>query len=195
MTQKAWIAVIVGVLVAVIVLEGQAGAASAEAPRRIVTFKNLDLTTTLGLLTALGVVTASGSTVVHRLEFINALAIMLPLDNIIGALALLLNSAFVLEVSADPLCWLDDITPSLAPLDVHFTSPVPVYGLLGARASSPLLKQAGRLRSQGTGSAFTKQTSSTGLRLGSYAGRGPGGPSALGCDGTGGEGGHPGYRD
>jgi hypothetical protein len=46
------------------------------------------------------------------------------------------------------------------PLDVHFTSPVPVYGLLGARASSPLLKQAGRLRSQGTGSAFTKQTSS-----------------------------------
>jgi tetratricopeptide (TPR) repeat protein len=45
-------------------------------------------------------------------------------------------------------------------LDVHFTSPVPVYGLLGARASSPLLKQAGRLRSQGTGSEFTKQTSS-----------------------------------
>jgi hypothetical protein len=45
-------------------------------------------------------------------------------------------------------------------LDVHFTSPVPVYGLLGARASSPLLKQAGRLRSQGTGSGFTKQTSS-----------------------------------
>jgi hypothetical protein len=45
-------------------------------------------------------------------------------------------------------------------LDVHFTSPAPVYGLLGARASSPLLKQAGRLRSQGTGSAFTKQTSS-----------------------------------
>jgi N-hydroxyarylamine O-acetyltransferase len=44
-------------------------------------------------------------------------------------------------------------------LDVHFTSPVPVYGLLGARASSPLLKQAGRLRSQGTGSEFTKQTS------------------------------------
>jgi hypothetical protein len=47
-------------------------------------------------------------------------------------------------------------------LDVHFTSPVPVYGLLGARASSPLLKQAGRLRSQGTGSEFTKQTSRPG---------------------------------
>jgi hypothetical protein len=47
-----------------------------------------------------------------------------------------------------------------AKLDVHFTSPAPVYGLLGARASSPLLKQAGRLRSQGTGSEFTKQTSS-----------------------------------
>jgi hypothetical protein len=36
--------------------------------------------------------------------------------------------------------------------------------LLGARASSPLLTQARRLRSQGTGSAFTKQTSSTLLR-------------------------------
>jgi adenosylmethionine-8-amino-7-oxononanoate aminotransferase len=48
----------------------------------------------------------------------------------------------------------------VAELVVHFTSPVPVYGLLGARASSPLLKQAGRLRSQGTGSEFTKQTSS-----------------------------------
>jgi hypothetical protein len=45
-------------------------------------------------------------------------------------------------------------------LDVYFTSPAPVCSLLGARASSPLLTQARRLRSQGTGSAFTKQTSS-----------------------------------
>jgi hypothetical protein len=53
-----------------------------------------------------------------------------------------------------------ELCEQLLQLDVHFTSPVPVYGLLGARASSPLLKQAGRLHSQGTGSAFTKQTSS-----------------------------------
>src|SRR2546428_4380335 len=47
-------------------------------------------------------------------------------------------------------------------LDVHFTSPAPVYGFLGARASSPLLKQARRLRSQETGGEFTKQTSRVG---------------------------------
>jgi hypothetical protein len=50
---------------------------------------------------------------------------------------------------------------SLCAYTQRAAQPVPVYGLLGARASSPLLKQAGRLRSQGTGSAFTKQTSSS----------------------------------
>jgi putative ABC transport system substrate-binding protein len=50
--------------------------------------------------------------------------------------------------------------PTKFELDVYFTSPAPVCSLLGARASSPLLTQARRLRSQGTGSAFTKQTSS-----------------------------------
>ena len=49
-------------------------------------------------------------------------------------------------------------------LDVYFTSPAPVYSLLGARASSPLLTQARRLRSQGTGSEFTKQTASRAKR-------------------------------
>jgi anaerobic selenocysteine-containing dehydrogenase len=52
----------------------------------------------------------------------------------------------------------------LTPLDVHFTSPLPVDGCLGARVSSPLRKQARRLRSQGKvwmiGGVFTKQTSS-----------------------------------
>ena len=56
-------------------------------------------------------------------------------------------------------------------LDGHFTSPAPVYGCLGARASSPLLKQARRLRSQGTGGAFTKQTSSRQSRDATERGR------------------------
>jgi hypothetical protein len=34
-------------------------------------------------------------------------------------------------------------------LDVYFISPAPVYGFLGAQASSPFRKQARRLRSQG----------------------------------------------
>jgi hypothetical protein len=38
-------------------------------------------------------------------------------------------------------------------LDVHFTSPAPVYGFLGARAPSPLLQQARRLRASITASA------------------------------------------
>jgi len=88
MTQKVRIVVIVGVLVSVIMLGGPACATSTEDPRRIVTFK-IDLTTTLGYLTALGVVMASGSTVGHKLQFINALAIELSAANPDGALQLL----------------------------------------------------------------------------------------------------------
>jgi hypothetical protein len=57
----------------------------------------------------------------------------------------------------------------LGVLDVHFTSPLPVDGCLGARVSSPLRKQARRLRSQGkvwmTGGVFTKQTSRCSFRV------------------------------
>jgi hypothetical protein len=38
--------------------------------------------------------------------------------------------------------------PVGADLDVHVTNPVPVYGFLGAWASSPLLKQVRHLHSQ-----------------------------------------------
>ena len=84
------------VLVAITLLftlpHGSAFAASAEDGRRIVTFRGINLTTLPGYLTALGLIRASGSTVVHELEFINALAIKLPLANITGALLILLLS-------------------------------------------------------------------------------------------------------
>lgn len=89
---RMMVCVLVANTLMVTLLSGSAFAASAEDGRRIVTFRGLDLTTLLGYLTALGLVTASGSTVVHKLKFINALAIKLPLANITGALLTLLHS-------------------------------------------------------------------------------------------------------
>ena len=108
--------VLVAMTIMVTILSGSAIATSAEDGRRIVTFRGIDLTTLPGYLTALGLVTASGSTVVHKLKFINALAIKLPLSNMTGALLSLLLSPYVLEVSEDPLGAVDPIIPSLAPL-------------------------------------------------------------------------------
>ena len=62
----AWVRLVVCVLVSVMLIGGGAFAQSADNLRRIVTFKNLDLTTTLGYLTALSVVSVSGIRVVHR---------------------------------------------------------------------------------------------------------------------------------
>jgi subtilisin family serine protease len=92
MTRMARISLVVCVLVSVIFIEQKAFAQSAQNLRRIVTFQGIDLTTPLGYSTALGVVTASGSSLVHNLSFINALAIQLPANNIIGALNILLSS-------------------------------------------------------------------------------------------------------
>jgi len=112
----ARVRLLVCVLVAVMLLGGGAFAQSADNLRRIVTFQHLDVTTTPGYLTALSVVTASGSSVVPpTLWFINALVSELPAGNIDGALASLLTSPYVSDVSLDPLGWVDQITPSLAP--------------------------------------------------------------------------------
>ncbi len=103
-------------LVAVMLIGRGAFAQSADNLRRIVTFQNLDVTTTPGYLTALSVVTASGSSVVPpTLGFINAWVIQLPAGNIAGALASLLARPYVSDVSLDPLGWVDQLTPSLAP--------------------------------------------------------------------------------
>ena len=92
MTHMARISLVVCILVSVILIGGGAFVASAQNLRRIVTFQGIDLTTPLGYATALGVVTASGSSEVHDLSLVNALAIQLPANNINGALNILLSS-------------------------------------------------------------------------------------------------------
>jgi hypothetical protein len=67
----------------------------------------IDLKTTAGFLTTLGVVTASGGTEVHKLSFVNALAIELPAGNTI-------NTPYVLEVVDDLLTLVDSICPTTA---------------------------------------------------------------------------------
>ena len=83
MTRMVRVRWLVCVLVSVMLPGGGAFAQSADNLRRIVTFQNLDLTTTLGYLTAINVVTASGGSVVPpTLWFINALVSELPAGNI-----------------------------------------------------------------------------------------------------------------
>ena len=117
---------LVCVLVSVMPIGGGAFAQSADNLRRIVTFQNLDLTTTLGYLTAVSVVTVNGIKVVPpKLEFINALVIQLPAAGIS-----LPASLYILDVSLDPLGWVDPITPCLAP-------PVEGYGWGLERIEAP----------------------------------------------------------
>jgi subtilisin family serine protease len=105
---------LVCVLVSVMPIGGGAFAQSADNLRRIVTFQNLDLTTTLGYLTAVSVVTANGTNgikvVPPKLEFISALVIQLPAAGIS-----LPASVYISDISPDPLGRVDPITPCLAP--------------------------------------------------------------------------------
>jgi minor extracellular protease Epr len=111
MIRLARVRLLVCVLVSVMPIGVGAFAQSADNLRRIVTFQGLDLTTTLGYLTAVSVVTVNGIKVVPpKLEFISALVIQLPAAGIS-----LPASPYILDVSPDPLGWVDQITPSLAP--------------------------------------------------------------------------------
>jgi subtilisin family serine protease len=119
------------ILIAVLLLGGEAVSQNANDLRRIVIFKNLDLTTMRGYDIALNLVELSGSKVidpneeVHKLWFINALLIELPAGNITGALDYLIKSVsgilYVLAVSEDPfgcgnpLGCVNQITRSRAP--------------------------------------------------------------------------------
>jgi minor extracellular protease Epr len=102
---------LVCVLVSVMLIGGGEFAQSADNLRRIVTFKNLDLTNPLDYQLALSVVSVSGISVVKpELLFINALVIQLP-----AAGTSVPASPDISDVSPDPLSWVDQITPSSAP--------------------------------------------------------------------------------
>jgi subtilisin len=108
--------VIASVLVSVILRTGQVFAQNAEGRKKIVVF--LDGTTEAVQQT---VVALSGSTVVHPLSFINALAIELPVLNPDQALAFLLNYTLagvpiVVDVFDDLVVSVLPITPAPPPL-------------------------------------------------------------------------------
>ena len=91
MIQKTWVLVIASIFVSVILLEGQVFVPDAAGRKRIVVFRD-GIPLAVQLLAVAGSpLGVPGSTVVHTLSFINALAIELPDVGTAAALAFLLN--------------------------------------------------------------------------------------------------------
>lgn len=106
------------VLVACLFLTSLSATAIAQTPddgRRIIRFQG-DLSNLLGLTQAVALVTGLGGRVIHRLTFINALAVEFPLADVTTLLANLLASPLVAEVLEDPRGVVDPVLPSTAPL-------------------------------------------------------------------------------
>jgi subtilisin family serine protease len=98
MIRNSSVRVVVGVLMSIVLIVGGAFAADADDSRKIIMFLDgipLDVQKLL--------VTLTGSTVVHVLSLINALAIQLPLGGIDDVLEQLLNNPAVLGVFDDPI--------------------------------------------------------------------------------------------
>jgi subtilisin len=98
MIRSSAVRMVVGVLMSIVLVVGGASAADADDSRKIVMFLDgipLDVQKLLVELT--------GSTIVHVLSLINALAIQLPPGGIDDLLELLLNNPAVLGVFDDPI--------------------------------------------------------------------------------------------
>ena len=98
MIRSSAVRMVVGVLMSIVLVVGGASAADADDSRKIVMFLDgipLDVQKLLVELT--------GSTIVHVLSLINALAIQLPPEGIDNLLELLLNNTAVLGVFDDPI--------------------------------------------------------------------------------------------
>jgi subtilisin family serine protease len=118
MTQSARVGLVVCVLVSVILVGGGASAKNVDNLRRIVKFLGINLTNPEDLATARSVVAASGSSEVHTLWLINALAVQLPAAGADQALAALLRNPLVEGVFDDSVSMADGaicIAPVPAP--------------------------------------------------------------------------------
>ena len=120
MTWKTWVLVIASVLVSVILLEGQVFATAEEERKKIVVFQD-----GISLEVQQLVVELSGSTVVHTLSFINALAIELPILNSAQALAFLLKYTLPLAHTLVVVGVYDDLVASVLPIIPALPGEVP----------------------------------------------------------------------
>jgi subtilisin family serine protease len=119
MTQLARVGLVVRVLVSIILVGGGVFAESPDNRRSIVKFRDISLTDPQGLATARSVVKESGSSEVHTLWLINALAIQLPAQGAEHALAVLLNNPAVEGVFDDSVSVADGavcIDPAPSPV-------------------------------------------------------------------------------
>src|SRR6266480_2321641 len=107
MTHTTQIRLGVCILVSVILIGGGAFAKSPDNLRRIVKFRGIDLKEPGGLATARSVAAGSGSSEVHELSMINAMAIRLPAVSADQALVSLQKNPHVEEVFDDLLSMAD----------------------------------------------------------------------------------------
>jgi minor extracellular protease Epr len=120
MTRKIWVLVIASIFVPVILLESQVFAIDTDRRKKIVVFLNGTSLTVQQTVVAL-----SGSTVVHTLSFIDALAIELPEIGTDAALAFLLNYT-VLGVPIVEAVY-DDLVVSVLPITPAPPPPQQMY--------------------------------------------------------------------
>ena len=121
MTRKAWGLVIASVLVSVILIEGQVFATGEGERKKIVVFQDGISSEVQQMVVAL-----SGSTVVHTLSFINALAIAPPALNSDQALAFLLNYKLPLTNTLVVVGVYDDLVVSVLPITPALPGEVPL---------------------------------------------------------------------
>jgi subtilisin len=103
MTNAARINLMICILMSLILVGGGAFAKSVDHLRRIVKFRGINVTDPAGLATARSVVKGIGSSEMHRLELVNALAIRLPAVKADQALAFLRSHSDVEEVYNDSM--------------------------------------------------------------------------------------------
>ena len=158
MTRKTWVLVIASILVSVILIEGQVFATDEEERKKIVVFQR-------GTSSAVQrqVVTLSGSTVVHSLSFIDALAIKLPVRNLDRALAFLLDYTVL---GVHPVVGVyDDLVVSVLPITLAPLEEVPLQETYGWGLEHIHVDEAHRM-SEATGSEVKVAVVDTGVDCG-----------------------------
>jgi subtilisin len=164
----------------VTMLYGSTFATSADDLRLIVTFKSINLKNPVNYLTVSSLLTALGSSVVHDLLFINALAIKLPVDLIAEVLESL-DSIDEIEVVDDLISLVDRTCPTTA---LQLVPEVYPWGLQQINVPAAH-EQWPELQGSGVKVAILDTgIDQTHLVLGEFSKRGAGGYNALAGGGS-----------
>jgi len=164
----------------VTVLYGSAFATNGDTLRLIITFKDIDLKNSLNYLSVSTLLTTLGSSVVHDLLFINALAIEAPVDLVAEVLESL-DVLYAIEVVDDLISLVDRTCPTTA---LQLVPEVYPWGLEQINVPAAH-EQWPELQGSGVKVAILDTgLDQTHLTLGEFSGRGAGGYNALAGGGS-----------